>query len=99
MSGKWNNGRAKFGDSFLAHTGRERSQLTYPLRSLLAAGIPAAGSSDSPVSSYQPLLGIQVAVTEKTMSGADFAAITVTATIQGASLPMKPHRLTARGRT
>lgn len=63
----------EFGDGFLAHLGQERSQLTYPLRSLLAAGIPAAGSSDSPVSSYQPLLGIQAAVTEKTMSGADFA--------------------------
>lgn len=64
---------AEFGDGFLAHLGAERSQLTYPLRSLLAAGIPVAGSSDSPVSSYQPLLGIQAAVTEKTMTGADFA--------------------------
>jgi predicted amidohydrolase YtcJ len=63
----------EFGDGFLAHLGRERSQLTYPLRSLLAAGVLAVGSSDSPVSSYQPLLGIQAAVTEKTMSGADFA--------------------------
>jgi predicted amidohydrolase YtcJ len=63
----------EFGDGFLAHLGKERSQLTYPLRSLLTAGIPVAGSSDSPVSSYRPLVGIQAAVTEKTMSGADFA--------------------------
>lgn len=64
---------AEFGDGFLEHLGRERSQLTYPLRSFLDAGIPVAGSSDSPVSSYQPLLGIQAAVTERTMSGAEFA--------------------------
>ncbi|MCU1658174.1 MAG: Amidohydrolase 3 [Pseudonocardiales bacterium] len=64
---------AEFGDGFLEHLGHERSQLTYPLRSFLDAGIPVAGSSDSPVSSYQPLLGIQTAVTERTMSGAEFA--------------------------
>lgn len=71
---------AEFGDGFLAHLGRDRSQLTYPLRSLLAARIPVAGSSDSPVSSYQPLIGIQAAVTEKTSTGCDFApaeAVTV----------------------
>jgi predicted amidohydrolase YtcJ len=70
----------EFGDGFLDHLGRERSQLTYPIKSLLDAGIPVAGSSDSPVSSYQPLIGIQAAVTELTMSGASFApaeAVTV----------------------
>ena len=64
---------AEFGDGFLEHLSAERSRLTYPLRSLLDAGIPVAGSSDSPVSSYQPLVGIQAAVTEKTHSGKDFA--------------------------
>ncbi|GGL99708.1 amidohydrolase [Nakamurella endophytica] len=64
---------AEFGDGFLQHLGPERCRLTYPLRSLLDAGIPVAGSSDSPVSSYQPLIGIQAAVTEKTLSGNDFA--------------------------
>ena len=71
----------EFGDGFLDHLGRERSQLTYPLKSLLAAGIPVAGSSDSPVSSHEPLIGIQAAVTERTASGAEFApaeALTVT---------------------
>lgn len=63
----------EFGDGFLAHLGRERCQLTYPLKSLLDAGIPVAGSSDSPVSSYQPLLGIQAAVTELTSAGESFA--------------------------
>lgn len=63
----------EFGDGFLEHLGRERSQLTYPLKSLLSAGIPVAGSSDSPVSSYQPLIGVQAAVTEQTNSGSEFA--------------------------
>jgi predicted amidohydrolase YtcJ len=63
----------EFGDGFLDHLGAERCRLTYPLRTLLDAGIPVAGSSDSPVSSYQPLIGIQAAVTEKTAGGAAFA--------------------------
>jgi predicted amidohydrolase YtcJ len=70
----------EFGDGFLDHLGRERSQLTYPIRSLLDAGVPLAGSSDSPVAAYQPLIGIQAAVTQLTMSGASFApaeAVTV----------------------
>lgn len=64
---------AEFGDGFLQHLGRDRSQLTYPLKSLLNAGIPVAGSSDSPVSSYQPLIGIQAAVTQRTSGGDIFA--------------------------
>ena len=64
---------SEFGDGFLKHLGRERSQLTYPLKSLLLAGIPACGSSDSPVSSYQPLIGIQAAVTQRTNGGDVFA--------------------------
>lgn len=64
---------SEFGDGFLNHLGRERAQLTYPLKSLLDAGLPACGSSDSPVSSYQPLIGIQAAVTERTNGGQSFA--------------------------
>jgi predicted amidohydrolase YtcJ len=63
----------EFGDGFLRHLGRERCQLTYPLRSFLDAGVPIAASSDSPVSDYRPLFGIQAAVTERTASGEDFA--------------------------
>nr|WP_275889561.1 amidohydrolase [Nakamurella flavida] len=63
----------EFGDGFLHHLGRERAQLTYPLRSLLDAGIPVAGSSDSPVSSFAPLIGVQAAVNQLTRDGQDFA--------------------------
>ena len=63
----------EFGDGFLRHLGHARCQLTYPLRAFFEARIQVAGSSDSPVSSYQPLLGIQAAVTERTADGAEFA--------------------------
>jgi predicted amidohydrolase YtcJ len=64
---------AEFGDGFLDHLGPERCQLTYPQRSLLEAGIPTMGSSDSPVSSYEPLIGVQAAVTQRTAAGEPFA--------------------------
>jgi hypothetical protein len=63
----------EFGDGFLRHLGRERTQLTYPLRSFLNAGVPVAGSSDSPVSDYRPLFGIRAAVEQRTISGQDYA--------------------------
>lgn len=63
----------EFGDGFLEHLGRERARLTYALRSVLDAGIPLAGSSDSPVSSFEPLIGIKACVTERTSLGQDFA--------------------------
>jgi predicted amidohydrolase YtcJ len=63
----------EFGDGFLRHLGRERAQLTYALRSVLDAGIHLAASSDAPVSSFAPLLGIKACVTERTASGADYA--------------------------
>ena len=63
----------EYGDGFLRHLGRERSQLTYALKTVLDAGIPLAASSDSPVSSYQPLIGIKLAVTERTANGTEFA--------------------------
>lgn len=63
----------EFGDGFLRHLGKERCQLTYALRTVLDAGIPLAASSDSPVSSYQPLIGIKLAVTERTANGTEFA--------------------------
>lgn len=64
---------SEFGDGFLKHLGTDRCRLTYPLKSLLEAGLPACGSSDSPVSSYRPLVGIQAAVTERTSGDQDFA--------------------------
>lgn len=63
----------EYGDGFLRHLGPERARLTYPFRSLLDAGVELVFSSDCPVSAYQPLLGIQAAVTETTGSGTPYA--------------------------
>jgi predicted amidohydrolase YtcJ len=40
-----------------------------PLRDLLDAGVPLAGSSDAPVAPYSPLAGMQAAITRRTVSG------------------------------
>ncbi len=63
----------EYGDSFIRHLGEERAALTYPFWSLLNAGIPIVFSSDCPVSAYEPLKSIQVSVTERTGSGAEYA--------------------------
>ena len=42
--------------------GKARLQRVHPYRTILDAGIPISGGSDSPVTSYDPLAGIQAAV-------------------------------------
>ena len=43
--------------------GEERARDLYPLKSMLAEGITASGSSDSPIESMSPILGMWAAVT------------------------------------
>ena len=62
----------EYGDSFIRHLGEDRALLTYPFRSLLDADIPVVFSSDCPVSAFEPLKGIQAAVTERTGTGAEY---------------------------
>ena len=57
------------GDGFLASCGPERILRVYPFRSLLDRGIRVAGSSDCPVVSHDPLLGIRDAVLRRTEEG------------------------------
>lgn len=57
------------GDPYISNLGEERAHQLYPLRSFLDAGLPISGSSDSPVSSFSPLKGIQTAVTRRTWDG------------------------------
>jgi predicted amidohydrolase YtcJ len=57
------------GDPYVSNLGEERAHQLYPLRSFLDAGLPISGSSDSPVSSFSPLKGIQTAVTRRTWDG------------------------------
>ncbi len=61
-----------FGDLMLALTDSEQKPNGFRLRSLLAAGVVVAGSSDRPVAPGAPLAGIQAMVTRRTESGAPF---------------------------
>jgi predicted amidohydrolase YtcJ len=49
--------------------GAERGDRQYPMRGLLESGAPLSFGSDWPVSSHQPLAGIQIAVTRRTFEG------------------------------
>lgn len=49
--------------------GRERIQLAYPLKRVVEKGIKVAGSSDCPVASADPFLGIYFAVSHKDLEG------------------------------
>jgi hypothetical protein len=57
------------GESFVASLGEERAARMMPMRSYLEAGVPLAGSSDSPITTFDPWPGIQAAVTRRTVAG------------------------------
>lgn len=58
----------EFGDSYIENYG-ERVNHMYPVRDFIDNGIISAGSSDCPVTHYDPLLGIHVAVNRISQSG------------------------------
>ncbi|WP_427132148.1 amidohydrolase [Pseudarthrobacter sp. S9] len=58
-----------FGDGMMAAVGPERSSLIYRMKSLLDAGIEIPGSTDSPISSGNPLHSIHDMVNRRTASG------------------------------
>ncbi len=57
------------GERYLATLPPERQKWLYRIKSLFDAGLMVAGSSDSPVASDNPLLGIYTAVTRRAESG------------------------------
>jgi predicted amidohydrolase YtcJ len=59
----------EFGDGYIANYGQRRAETMFPAKSLLAAGVPVAGSSDAPVTHYAPLFGIEQALTRATSGG------------------------------
>jgi predicted amidohydrolase YtcJ len=59
----------EFGDGYIRNYGRARADTMFPARSLIASGVPVAGSSDAPVTHYAPLFGIEQALTRATMDG------------------------------
>jgi predicted amidohydrolase YtcJ len=64
----------ELGDGMLASVGPARHSWLYRQRSLLDAGIVLAGSSDRPVVTGAPLLGIHDMVNRRTAAGAAFNA-------------------------
>jgi hypothetical protein len=57
------------GESYVASVGEERAARTMPLRTYLEAGVPLALGSDSPVTTFNPFVGIYSATTRKTVAG------------------------------
>jgi predicted amidohydrolase YtcJ len=64
----------EIGDGMLASVGRGRHSWLYRQRSVLDAGVVLPGSSDRPVVTGTPLLGIHDMVNRRTASGAPFNA-------------------------
>lgn len=64
----------ELGDGMLGAAGPSRAGWLYRQRSLLAAGMTLPGSSDRPVVSGAPLLGVHDMVNRRTGSGAPFNA-------------------------
>lgn len=58
----------EFGESYIYNYGN-RVNYMYPARDFIDKGIIAAAGSDSPVTDYNPLLGIHAAVNRKTNEG------------------------------
>ncbi len=64
---------SQLGDGFLAAFGPERAAYLYPFRALRAAGVPVAGSSDTPVIPASPFMAMRDAILRRTKRGATVA--------------------------
>jgi predicted amidohydrolase YtcJ len=60
---------AHLGESFVGSLGEERAARMMPMRTYLDAGVPLAGSSDTPITTFDPWHGIRAAVTRRTVAG------------------------------
>ncbi|WP_368653114.1 amidohydrolase [Ornithinibacillus sp. 4-3] len=63
----------EFGDGYLKNYG-ERTNHMFPLKDYLEAEIPAAITSDSPVTDFAPMRGIHAALTRKAFDGQEVGA-------------------------
>jgi len=59
------------GESFVTSLGMERARAMIPACRYLTAGVPLAGSSDSPVADYNPFVGIWAAIARQTAAETD----------------------------
>jgi predicted amidohydrolase YtcJ len=60
------------GDSYVLSVGEERASKTIPMASYLEAGVPLVGSSDTPITDFNPFLGMYAGVARKTVQGRQF---------------------------
>jgi predicted amidohydrolase YtcJ len=59
----------EFGEGYLQNYGRHRADTMFPVKSLIAARVPVAGSSDAPVRHYAPLFGIEQGLARRPIVG------------------------------
>jgi predicted amidohydrolase YtcJ len=57
------------GESYRISIGDERAARMMPMRTYLDRGVPLAGSSDSPVATHNPWIGMASAITRTTVQG------------------------------
>ena len=60
------------GDSFVESLGADRAARALPMASYLRAGVPLAGSSDSPIADFNPWVGMYAAVARRSINGWQF---------------------------
>lgn len=60
---------ANLGESFVEAVGADRAARAMPMRTYLTAGVPLAGSSDAPITDFDPWVGIHAAVARTTVAG------------------------------
>ncbi len=60
------------GESFVISLGEDRAARALPMASYLRAGVPLAGSSDSPIADFNPWVGMYAAVARRTINGRQF---------------------------
>jgi predicted amidohydrolase YtcJ len=59
------------GEGFVNSVGSERASRAMPMRTYLDADVPLAGSSDSPITDFNPWVGMHAAVNRTTAAGRD----------------------------
>lgn len=60
------------GDSYVRSLGEDRASKTVPMASYLRAGVPMASTSDTPITDFNPFVGMYAAVARKTVQGRQF---------------------------